>query len=256
LLRNLVGKRIAKIDRARVELFDLEPSEIPVEAQAVMTIGAWPAPPGMLMDPVAAAESPAMLPDWVAGIPFSCVLLVTSTHLRWCPHRSYRGRSVFQPPLDVILGGRAPLSKEIYGTFDSRILGPRGVPVSTIKRVALDSFSPTELALVTVHLTESTNGIAGGHPWPVYEMAAFQATVSRPLPPWHHADDQPDSPYLQFMARGPAAAYFALFMSKAFEYLVIPFQTEHLSASEAAAWSEWSQLDPGEWRLLNQRLGG
>ena len=255
LLRRLAGRRVRKIDRARVDFFDLDgQDEVPIEAQAVHASGGWPQIARQLLPPSAFKIAFMSETEWVA-FPFSSVLLLTSSHLRWCPHRTYDGRPVYTPYLDGVFGENAPTEKGFYTTFPNPLLGRRSVPVGTISRVSLDAYWPSRLALIHVHLTQHSQGLDAGQPGPIYDMAEYVARfASEPLTRW--PDPEPDTPVLQFIVRGPAALNFATFMSSALDYLVIPFQMEELSAEERAAWNESTRSRPSgrPWRPLSQRL--
>ncbi len=150
---------------------------------------------GTALSPSEAEELAELPEDWLDLFPFLCVGLLTSTHLRWTPHRMYRGRRVYREPVDRVLSEGAPPPKHgIYGMFDTPLLGPRAVRVEHIKRVSLDNFSPVEAAFVNIHLTDSFE-MEGPSGWPEYELSAH----------WEHTlgamklyRENPETRYLQF----------------------------------------------------------
>ncbi len=181
-------------------------------------------------------------------IPFSCVGLLTSTHFRWTPHRSYRGRGVFQPHIDRLLSEGQPIEKGIYGKFSSPLLGPRSVKLEAIKRISVRAFFP-DFAMLDVHLADRCE-IEGPGPWPIYDQ-----TQLADIAPAIYRSSDAESSYLQLIALGPAALSVASSWSQAFEYLMIPVQLEYLDEEGQNAWRDWHNMEAKEpWRPLKQRL--
>ena len=247
-MRRLAAKRVAKIDQARVGLFDLGPNEVAIEAQAVTATAGWSIRDGMPIDP------PALGDLYVAAFPFHSILLVTSTHLRWYPYRTYRGGRVYGASVDDSLARYEPIPKSIYGGFDNPFLGRRSVPIGGVSRVSLDHFSPFEVAIFHVYIDEATSEqFARDHTLlPMYDMRSM--IDSRISPPFFPTEALDESTF-QFVSLGVAASNFAMLMSKAFDYLVIPFRTEGLDPEDREVWEEAARkpLDL-PWEPLSQRI--
>lgn len=252
LIRSLMGRRVAAVDRARVDLFDLDEGEFPVEAQALTVNGGWPVLMGLPVEPGTAEDltvvSTLVMEGFRMLMPFPCVGLLTSTHFRWTPHRSYRRLPVYTTAIDQVLSEGEPIAKGIYGTFSNPLLGTRAVRVEAIKQITVRVFFP-DFAMLDVHLTDNCE-IEGPGPWPIYEQSQIADLV-----PYMYRTGNADDRYLQLIASGSAALNVASTWSQAFEYLAIPIQLEDLDEEGRQAWDDWHHRKAQEaWMPLSQRL--
>lgn len=253
LISNLVGRRLKKLDSARVALFDLDHDEFPVEAQPITMESAWPAVLGLPVSPEDAesiTETASKLLDGLRlRLPLMCVGLLTSSHFRWTPHRTYRNSLVYRETVDKVLSDGAPKEKGIYTKFSHPSLGARAIQIEQIKRISITAFQSPDLAVLDIFLTDNCQ-IEEPGPWPLFEQSQI-ADVAPPV--WLPED--PNSRYLRLSAQGGAALTTAINWSRAFDYLEIPVQTEALDESELELWESLRLLDRREpWRTLNQRL--
>lgn len=253
ILSRLAARRMERLDRARLELFTLEETELPVEAQPVKVTSGWPAPMGMPIRPSQTSDWKSIMVDWLSYFPFMAVLLLTDSHLRWVPYRSYRGRLVYQDSVDSHLAEGDPKKKGIYGKFPHATLGERAVALRKVKRVSLDIYDPSHLAVINVHLTEPT-AVEGEGNWPAYQLEGLENVV--PVPAQHFSEDGTAGPYLQFFAEDAMALTFAAQLGNALAYLEIPLQTESLGEVERAVWEERSSqlVRKRPWKPLTGRL--
>lgn len=249
----LSSRRLAKLDQARLDLFTLARGEFPVESQAAKVTSVWPAPLGMPLSPSQADKIKVLMDGWGSYLPLMVVIVLTDSHLRWTPHRTYRGRRIYPSSKDNGLAEGEPVSKGIYSKFPHPSLGERAVPLRHIQRFAIEAYWPDRLVLVNVHLTGS--GAVEGYPgWPAYELEHLGAYI--PLP----ADESPESgevgPYLQFWADGAMSLTFSTLLAQGLQALDIPIQTDMLSDEERAMWAERSSGVGMKrpWRPLSQRL--
>ncbi len=145
----------------------------------------------------------------------------------------------------VLSGGAAFDSDVIYDKFPHPSLGARSVRNGSISRISLDEFIPGKRAAVTVRLLDGSPDLTSEHRWPSYD----NAVVARFLDLTEHA------PELVFVVTGAASLNFALGMSRAFDFLDLPFSTENL---EPAAKEQWESLSSGPlrttWMPLFERV--
>jgi hypothetical protein len=191
ILSRLAARRIERLDRVRLELFTLEETKLAVEAQPVKVTSGWPAPMGMPIRPSQTSDWKSIMVDWLSYFPFMAVLLLTDSHLRWVPYRSYRGRLVYQDSVDSHLAEGDPKEKGIYGKFPHATLGERAVALRKVKRVSLDIYDPSHLAVINVHLTEPT-AVKGEGNWPAYQLEGLENVV--PVPAEHFSEDSMAGP--------------------------------------------------------------
>lgn len=254
LISKLLGRRVRKIDAARMALFDLDDDEFPVEAQSASVVAMWPSAMGLPMELKDARKLSASNPFGTGPLPLKAVMMATSTHLRWVPYRFYRGSRVFNEFIDRQLSDGPEDRDNIYGLFSSDELGPRSVPISHIKRVSLDYFDGGDAATVNVHLIDEYR-LDPALTWPYYELSGFEDQV--PLPPdlWRDGFYEP-APFLQFYTMSAESLTFATQMSQGFSYLEVPFQTESLIEPQLQQWEMYAQQMERKrpWRTLNQRM--
>lgn len=184
-----------------------------------------------------------------SGIPFQCVVLLTESHLRWCPNRTYKGHLMYETDVEAVLGQGASINRgEVYQPFEHPLLGPRGVPVGQIAQVSLDIFLPTELAAFRIHMLRSWADDTDDGPWPIYDLNKAMVTGNE-IPEYKWSN-------FLFMVHGVASFNFAFQMHRGFDYLEIPFKTEEFHEEDKPNWDELSTAHlKRDWIPLFRRLG-
>jgi hypothetical protein len=255
MLRRWAGRRTAEVDRARIDLFTLEPFEQPLEAWPVSILSLWPGAFGIPTSPSQAANTTTIFADMAKQLTIEAVLLVTSRGLRWCPYRTYRGGRVYQLPVDDVLAEKASIdAKAIYSRFPHPILGPRSVMAEHIDNVALIVFAPGDLAVVNVYLNVPDDGVTNGHLWPLYDVQQIKEATDSENQPWEGSAAPGFGPFLQVTSVG-AATLNIRSLPLALRRAAVPFRTDFTDPDMIDDWTALTTLSSESgWVPLSERL--
>ena len=172
------SNRLEKIDSGRVNLFDIESGELPLEAVPVAAMSWWPGDEAQWNRPYPILVSPDLvaghdpLTALVVELAFPSIFMITDRFIRFRPYRVYDRDLTFMPEIDRQLASGRSRGRRMYHGFSHSLFGQRSVSLRDVVRIVIkgggDDF-PGVFA-VRIHMTE--DGVADWPDWPVFDLGS------------------------------------------------------------------------------------